>query len=100
MTRPLPTLRCERPSCDNAATHTASRVDAIRDHWYLCDEHAIAQPSVFEPSALPPRRAELVDEREPVWALETLLVLFPPKHRGVTKRAAREIAARPRAVTS
>jgi hypothetical protein len=79
-----PVLRCERPRCDNAATHTATRVDALRDRWYLCDDHAIPQPSVFEPSPL-------WSDSWPPLSFASQLALFPPKHRDVSRRAARAI---------
>lgn len=87
-------IQCEHPWCPEDATLSASRVDAIRDHWYLCDEHRIPEPTIFEQTPLPPRDADVGDRRPPIWSLEVMLSYFPPKHRKVTRRQADAMIAK------
>lgn len=79
----LEDVLCERPHCSSPATVAASRVDAVRDHWYFCATHAAEAQAdrmnfgIFGFSPLYGR------------ALSALqcLAIFPPKHRAVTRRA-------------
>ena len=75
----LKTIPCERVGCPNDATFIESRVDARRDHRYMCDDHlsgGVFEPTSLDGSAMP---------------LATFLAVSPPKHRSTTKKAAKAI---------
>lgn len=75
-------IRCEHARCPEQATTLNSRVDAIRDHLWTCDEHRPG--GVFEPSVLPLPEADLPAGR-PRLSLETVLLTWPPRHRSASK---------------
>jgi hypothetical protein len=88
-------IPCERPWCPNDATVIASRVDARRDHWYLCDDHRMDHEPVYEHSPLPPRAVELPTGRGPYMSVEFCLAVWSPRHRTKTREVARAMVDAP-----
>jgi len=72
-------IPCEVTGCMTEATRIESRVDAIRDHRYVCSRHESG--GVWEPSPLHSRNMSAI----------ATITMFPPKHRSATKAAAKRL---------
>jgi hypothetical protein len=80
-----PTIRCEwkfgeRSFCDEPSTHMVSRIDAIRDHWYMCEEHATAQVRYVA------SEMSTLDKKH--LPMNIIVSWWPPKHRAVSRKDA------------
>lgn len=70
----------ERSFCEEHSTQVVSRIDAIRDWWYLCEEHAARQEQLVAAMGSP-----IIRDPRSSLSTETVLSWWPPRHRAASK---------------